>query len=84
MLLTYISRTVFSCSSLDFFSSISQSFCCPISANSCRVMSSTSCQGSKSHTRVHTHFVLTEAAMTNETLAIVFFLYLQLFWFFEL
>ena len=40
---TYISRTVFSCSSLDFFSSISQSLCCPSSANNCRVMSSTSC-----------------------------------------
>ena len=41
---THISRTVLSCSSLDFFSSISQSVCCPSSANNCLVMSSTSCQ----------------------------------------
>lgn len=41
--LTYISRTVFSCSSLDFFSSISQSVCWPMSAKSVLVMSRTSC-----------------------------------------
>lgn len=38
----HISRTVFSCSSLDFFSSISQSVCCPSSTSRRRAMSSTS------------------------------------------
>lgn len=45
--LTHISRTVFSCSSLDFFSSISQSLCWPSSASSRRAMSSTSCERRK-------------------------------------
>lgn len=39
---THISRTVFSCSSFDFFSSISQSLCWPSSTSSRRAMSSTS------------------------------------------
>jgi len=39
----YISRTLFSCSSLDFLSSISQSLWVPSSTTSCRAMSSTSC-----------------------------------------
>lgn len=40
---THISSTVFSCSSLDFFSSISQSLCWPTSTSSRRAISSTSC-----------------------------------------
>lgn len=39
----YISKTLFSCSSLDFRSSISQSLWVPSSTTSCRAMSSTSC-----------------------------------------
>lgn len=39
---THISRTVLSCSSLDFFSSISQSLCWPSSTSSRRAISSTS------------------------------------------
>lgn len=40
---THISRTAFSCSSLDFFSSISQSLCWSSSSSRSRAMSSTSC-----------------------------------------
>lgn len=41
---SYISKTLFSCSSLDFLSSISQSLWVPSSTTSCRAMSSTSCR----------------------------------------
>lgn len=39
---THISKTAFSCSSLDFFSSISQSLCWSSSSSRSRAMSSTS------------------------------------------
>lgn len=49
LVLTHISRTLFSCSSLDFLSSISLSFCVPSSTTSRRAMSSTSCQDHGCH-----------------------------------
>lgn len=52
---THISKTVLSCSSLDFFSSISQSLCWPSSTSSRRAMSRTSCKHSDLNTLLESH-----------------------------
>jgi len=60
---THISRTVLSCSSLDFFSSISQSSCWPSSASNCLVMSSTSCHHTTTTTTTTTWWTIKRAAL---------------------